>query len=67
MNGGLAQYLVAPVRNLTVVADSVSFRDAAFFEPSTVALHGIRHLGFTAGEDVIVLAPARSGSSPCNG
>jgi L-iditol 2-dehydrogenase len=61
VNGGLAQYLVAPVRNLTVVADSVSFRDAAFFEPSTVALHGIRHLGFTAGEDVIVLGAGTIG------
>jgi L-iditol 2-dehydrogenase len=50
VNGGLAQYLVAPVRNLT-----------AFFEPSTVALHGIRHLGFTAGEDVIVLGAGTIG------
>jgi len=61
VNGGLAEYLVAPVRNLTVVADSVPFRDIAFFEPSTVALHGVRHAGFTAGEDVIVLGAGTIG------
>jgi L-iditol 2-dehydrogenase len=61
VNGGLAEYLVAPARNLTVVADSVPFRDIAFFEPSTVALHGVRHVGFTAGEDVIVLGAGTIG------
>ncbi len=61
VNGGLAEFVVAPVRNLTVVADTVSFRDAAFFEPSTVALHGVRHAGFTAGEDVIVLGAGTIG------
>ncbi len=61
VNGGLAEYLTAPVRNLTVVDDAVSFRDAAFFEPSTVALHGIRQAGFTAGEDVIVLGAGTIG------
>lgn len=61
VNGGLAEFLVAPVRNLTLVADHVSFRDAAFFEPSTVALHGIRHAGFTGGEDVIVLGAGTIG------
>jgi L-iditol 2-dehydrogenase len=55
VNGGLAEYVVAPVRNLTVVANSVSFRDIAFFEPSTVALHALRHVDYRAGEDVIVL------------
>lgn len=61
VNGGLAEYLVAPVRNLTLVEDTVSFRDAAFFEPSTVALHGVRHVGFTGGEDVIVLGAGTIG------
>lgn len=61
VNGGLAEYLVAPVRNLTVVADEVSFRDAAFFEPSTVALHGVRQAGFHDGEDVVVLGAGTIG------
>ncbi|MCC6494770.1 MAG: galactitol-1-phosphate 5-dehydrogenase, partial [Propionibacteriaceae bacterium] len=61
VNGGLAEFLVAPVLNLTVVADTVPFRDVAFFEPSTVALHGVRHVGFTAGQDVIVLGAGTIG------
>lgn len=61
VNGGLAEFLVAPVRNLTVVADTVPFRDVAFFEPSTVALHGVRHVGFTGGDDVIVLGAGTIG------
>lgn len=60
-NGGLAEYLVAPVANLTVVADSVAFRDIAFFEPSTVALHGVRHAGFTGGGDVVILGAGTIG------
>lgn len=61
VNGGLAEYLVAPVRNLTVVADTVPFRDIAFFEPSTVALHGIRHADYRGGEDVVVLGAGTIG------
>ncbi|MCA0295842.1 MAG: galactitol-1-phosphate 5-dehydrogenase [Actinobacteria bacterium] len=60
IDGGLAEYVVAPARNLTVVADTVSFRDAAMFEPSTVALHGVRHAGFDGG-DVIVLGAGTIG------
>ena len=59
--GGLAEYVVAPVANLTVVADSVSFRDIAFFEPSTVALHGVRHAGFAGGGSVLVLGAGTIG------
>lgn len=61
VNGGLAEYLTAPVANLTVVADQVSFRDAAFFEPSTVALHGLRQAQYRAGEDVVVLGAGTIG------
>jgi len=60
-NGGLAEYLAAPVANLTVVDGAVPFRDIAFFEPSTVALHGIRHAGFTPGGDAIVLGAGTIG------
>ncbi len=61
VNGGLAEYLVAPVLNLTVVDQTVPFRDIAFFEPSTVALHGLRHAGFTGGGDVVVLGAGTIG------
>lgn len=61
VDGGLAEFLVAPVRNLTLVHDSVPFRDIAFFEPSTVALHGLRRAGYRGGEDVIILGAGTIG------
>ncbi len=61
VSGGLAEFVLAPARNLTVVADTVDFRSIAFFEPSTVALHGLRHSGFTGGEDVLVLGAGTIG------
>lgn len=60
-NGGLAEFLVAPLTNLTVVSDSVSFRDAAFFEPSTVALHGLWQAGYSGGADVVILGAGTIG------
>lgn len=61
VNGGLAEYLCAPVANLTVVADDVPYTSIAFFEPSTVALHGLLHSGFTGGGDVAILGAGTIG------
>lgn len=60
-DGGMAELLVAPTRNLTPVADHVSFRDIAFFEPSTVALHGVWLASVQAGEDVVILGAGTIG------
>jgi L-iditol 2-dehydrogenase len=60
-DGGMAEYVVAPAANLAVVADSVPLRDIAFFEPSTVALHGIRQAAMTPGQDVAVLGAGTIG------
>jgi len=57
----MAEYVVAPAANLAVVADSVPLRDIAFFEPSTVALHGIRQAAMTPGQDVAVLGAGTVG------
>lgn len=60
-NGGLAEFVVVPVANLTVTSDAVNFRSIAFFEPSTVALHGIRQAKFAPGADVAVLGAGTIG------
>ena len=60
-DGGMAEYVVAPAVNLTVVSDSVPLRDIAFFEPSTVALHGIRQAAMRPGTDVAVLGAGTIG------
>ncbi|MDR0718217.1 MAG: galactitol-1-phosphate 5-dehydrogenase [Treponema sp.] len=47
--GAFAQYVCIPEKNAIRFNDTVSFEQGAFFEPSTVALHGILNSGYTGG------------------
>ena len=53
--GSFAEYVVVPERNAVKFGDEVSFEQGAFFEPATVALHGLRRLDFQGGKTVAVL------------
>jgi len=53
--GSYAEYLSLPERHVVRFDPSVSFEQAAFFEPSTVALHGLKVADFRGGEDVAIL------------
>jgi L-iditol 2-dehydrogenase len=53
--GSFAEYVKMPERNVVKFDDSVSFEQAAFFEPSTVALHGLMRTNYKGGEDVAIL------------
>jgi len=53
--GSFAEYVKVPARNVIRFADSVSFEQGAFFEPCTVALHGIKANDYRGGGDVAVL------------
>lgn len=55
VQGSFAEYVKMPERNAVKFADNVSFEQGAFFEPSTVALHGLNRAGYHGGEDVAVL------------
>ncbi len=44
-NGGFAEYLCAPARNLIPIPDEVSDDEAAMLEPMSVAVHAIRGIG----------------------
>ncbi len=55
VQGSFAQYVKAPEQNLTKFDESVSYEQAAFFEPSTVALHGLMRVDYRGGEDVAIL------------
>jgi len=44
-NGALAEYVVAPARNLLRIDDRVSLQEAAMIEPAAVALHALRRAG----------------------
>lgn len=53
--GSMAEYVVVPQRNVFPVADDVTDLEAAFFEPATVALHGIELAKVKPGSKAIVL------------
>lgn len=53
--GSFAEYVALPERNAILIADNVTFEQAALFEPSTVALHGLLHSGFRGGGDAAVV------------
>lgn len=54
-NGSFAEYVKMPERNVVKFDNSVTFEQGAFFEPSTVALHGLLCADYHGGEDVAIL------------
>ncbi len=53
--GSFAEYVVVPEANAVRFSEDVSFEQGAFFEPATVALHGLERLQYTGGKTVAVL------------
>ncbi len=53
--GSFAEYVAVPEKNAVKFDDEVSFEKGAFFEPATVALHGIRRVDFKGGKTVAIL------------
>jgi len=54
-DGGFAQFVAAPAKNLIPLPDSLSFAEGAMIEPAAVTLHGMMRVGVNAGETVAVL------------
>lgn len=53
-DGGFAEYVVAPRRNLLPLPAGVSLEEGAMTEPAAVALHAVKRSGLQAGESVAV-------------
>lgn len=53
--GSFAEYVVMPKDNVVKFEDGVSFEQGAFFEPATVALHGLLRVPYEGGKTVAVL------------
>lgn len=53
--GSFAEYVAVPECNVVKFEDSVSFEQGAFFEPATVALHGLERTPYTGGKRVAIL------------
>ncbi len=55
VQGSFSDYIAIPERNVVKFSETVSYEQGAFFEPSTVALHGLFCAGYRGGEDVAIL------------
>jgi L-iditol 2-dehydrogenase len=53
--GAFAEYVVIPARNAVKYDAAIPYAQAAMFEPSTVALHGLRCNEYGGGQNVAVL------------
>lgn len=53
-DGGFAEYVAVPVRNLIELPDAVSFEEAAMLEPMAVAVHAMRRVAVHAEDTVAV-------------
>ena len=53
--GSFAEYVVVPEKNAVPFGADVSFEQGAFFEPATVALHGLKRLDYQGGKTVAIL------------
>lgn len=54
-HGSFAEYVVVPEKNAVKFDEEVTFEQGAFFEPSTVALHGLNRTDYKGGGTVAVL------------
>ena len=53
--GSFAEYVCVPELNVVKFDDAVTFEQAALFEPTTIALHGLERLDGVSGKTVAVL------------
>jgi L-iditol 2-dehydrogenase len=61
-NGAFAEYLVIPGTNVIKINQNIGYDQAIFFEPSTVALHGLFCNDFRGGEYTAVIGAGTIGS-----
>lgn len=59
--GSFAEYIAIPERNVIKLDENISFEQAVFFEPSTIAFHALRCVDFRGGEDVLILGAGTIG------
>nr|MDO8114002.1 zinc-dependent alcohol dehydrogenase family protein [Candidatus Sigynarchaeota archaeon] len=60
-SGGFAEYCAVPRQAVYKIEDSLSFNDAAFFEPTACVLHGIERSHAKLGDTVVVMGAGSIG------
>lgn len=53
-DGGFAEYVTVPVKNLIELPEEVSFEQAAMLEPMAVAVHAMRRINISEKDSVVV-------------
>ena len=53
--GSFAEYVCVPEKNVAKFDEEVTFEQGAFFEPATVALHGLQRVPYEGGKTVAIL------------
>lgn len=53
-DGGMAEYVVAPIENIVQLPEGVSEKLGALIEPVAVSVHAIRETGFIPGDNAVV-------------
>ena len=61
-DGSMSEYISIPKTNLLKIDDDIDLLHAAFFEPSTVALHAINLVNLNKDSNVLVLGGGNIGS-----
>ena len=60
--GSMAEYVCVPQKNVLPISDEVSDLEGAFFEPATIALHGIELAGVKPGARCAVVGGGTIGT-----
>jgi 2-desacetyl-2-hydroxyethyl bacteriochlorophyllide A dehydrogenase len=61
MNGGMAEYVAVPARNIHRLPDSLSFEVATFADPLACSIRGLELAGIERGSWVAILGPGAIG------
>ena len=61
VNGGFAEYVAAPARNLHKLPSNMSFEEGAMAVSAGTSMFGLMEIGVNAGEFVVVIGPGPIG------
>ena len=61
IQGGYGDYVVLPEINAVKIDEAIPYEQGALFEPSTIALHGVRCADYQGGKTVAVLGAGTIG------
>lgn len=61
MNGGMAEYMAIPARNVHHIPDHLTYEEATFGDPLACSIRGLELAGIESGSWVVILGPGAIG------